>query len=148
MKKYAGDFFRQRLVSFGFGPLVLAVVYLCLQKSGVMQSITVDEASLGIFSTAVLAFVIGGAKVIYDIERLPIMLAVLLHGSILYVSYITVYLINGWLKWGATPVLVFTVVFVVGYLLIMALILTTIKRRTARLNKMLQQKHQQENSLE
>ena len=76
------------------------------------------------------------------------MLAVLLHGSILYVSYITVYLINGWLKWGATPVLVFTVVFVVGYLLIMALILTTIKKRTARLNKMLQQKHQQENSLE
>lgn len=78
---------------------------------------------------------------IYQIERLPIMLAILMHGSILCVSYITVYLTNGWLKWGATPVLVFTGFFVVGYFLILAIITMT-KKRTARLNEILKQKYQ------
>lgn len=147
MKKYAADFLHRGLLSLGFGPVVLAIVYLCLQKSGIIQMITVNEVCLGIFSSAALAFVVGGANVIYQIERLPIMLAVLLHGSILYVSYITVYLTNGWLKWGSTPVLVFTGFFVSGYFLIMTVIITMTKRRTARINEILKQKQQGEEAL-
>ena len=147
MKKYAADFLHRGLLSLGFGPVVLAIVYLCLQKSGIIQMITVNEVCLGIFSSAALAFVVGGANVIYQIEQLPIMLAVLLHGSILYVSYITVYLTNGWLKWGSTPVLVFTGFFVSGYFLIMTVIITMTKRRTARINEILKQKQQGEEAL-
>ena len=147
MKKYAADFLHRGLLSLGFGPVVLAIVYLCLQKSGIIQMITVNEVCLGIFSSAALAFVVGGANVIYQIERLPIMLAVLLHGSILYVSYITVYLTNGWLKWGSTPVLVFTGFFVSGYFLIMTVIIAMTKRRTARINEILKQKQQGEEAL-
>lgn len=147
MKKYVAEILHRGLMSSGFGPVILAIVYLCLQRGGVIQSITVNEVCLGIFSSAALAFVVGGANVIYQIERLPIMLAILLHGSILYVSYITVYLTNGWLKWGATPVLVFTGIFVVGYFLILAIIITVTKKRTARLNEILKQKNQGEEAL-
>lgn len=144
MKKFAADYVQRGLMAAGFGPVTVAVVYLCLQQAGVMRTITINEACLGIFSSALLAFVVGGANVIYQVERLPILLAMVLHGSILYVSYITVYLLNGWLKWGSTPVLVFSICFLAGYLLIMAAILTLTKRRTARLNHLLRQKQQEQ----
>jgi uncharacterized membrane protein len=50
------------------------------------------------------------------------------------------YLINGWLEWGAMPILVFTGIFVVGYLAIWAIIYAIIKSRTARLNDILKEK--------
>ena len=34
-------------------------------------------------------------------------IAILIHGSALYISYWGTYLLNGWLEWGSTPILVF-----------------------------------------
>ena len=70
------------------------------------------------------------------------MAAILIHGSVLYVSYLMTYLVNGWLEWGRVPVLVFTGIFVVGYLVIWAVIYFVIKRKTKNLNKMLKEKQQ------
>ena len=140
MKKIILDFMHHGLHSFGFGPMVLAVVYLFLQKNNILQSLTINEVCLGIFSSAALAFIVGGANIIYQIERLALLPAILIHGGILYISYIIVYLLNGWLKGGFTPVLVFTGIFIVGYLVIMAIIITTTKKSTARLNDILKQK--------
>ena len=64
----------------------------------------------------VLAFIAGGMNVLYQIERLPLMLAILIHGGVLYASYLAMYLVNGWLQWGETPILAFTMIFVFGYL--------------------------------
>lgn len=144
MKKNVLDFIHRGLLSFGFGPVVLSIVYLSLQKGNVIQSVTINEVCLGIFTSAALAFIVGGANIIYQIERLPIMLAILIHGAILYISYIAVYLMNGWLKWGVIPVLVFTGIFVVGYFVVLAIIITMTKKRTARINEILKQKHQNE----
>ena len=89
-----------------------------------------------------LAFIAGGMNVIYQIERLPLMVAILIHGGVLYVSYLATYLINDWLEWGVTPILVFTGIFVFGYLVIWAIIYSIIKRNTEKLNMMLKQKQQ------
>ena len=137
MKRIILDFFRRGLAACGFGPPVLAVIYLMLQRHGVLQSLTVNEVCLGIFSLSALAFVAGGMNAIYQIERLPLMPAVLIHGSVLYISYLGTYLLNDWLEWGTAPILVFSGIFVVGYLAIWAIIYSVIRRRTARLNEML-----------
>ena len=88
--------------------MVLAVLYLILQKQGAVQTLTVREVCLGIFSLSALAFVAGGMNAIYQIERLPLMAAVLIHGSVLYAGYLAAYLINGWLEQGIFPILIFT----------------------------------------
>ena len=142
MKKIALDFLRRGLVACGFGPLVLAVFYLLLQQECDVQTLTVDQVCLGIFSLWLLAFIAGGMNMIYQIERLPLMVAILIHGGVLYVSYLATYLVNGWLEWGTTPILVFSAIFVVGYLTIWAIICSIIKKRTARLNEILKQKQQ------
>lgn len=139
MKKTILEFLRRGLVACGFGPLVLAVLYLILQRQGVVQILTVDEVCLGIFSLLILAFIAGGMNVVYRIERLPLMVAIGIHGSVLYLSYLGTYLLNGWLDRGATPILVFTAIFILGYLVIWAVIFSIMKKRTAKLNTILAQ---------
>lgn len=142
MKKLFTDFFRRGIVSCGFGPLVLAVVYLILQRQADLQTLTVNEVCIGIFSLSALAFIAGGMNFLYRIERLPLMVAILIHGSVLYICYLATYLINDWLERGVTPILAFSCIFALGYLTIWMIIYSVTKRRTARLNKMLKKKQQ------
>ena len=72
------------------------------------------------------------------------MLAILIHGSVLYVSYLATYLLNGWLDWGGAPILVFSAIFVLGYLGIWAVIYLVTKKKTAQVNEILQKRNQME----
>ena len=63
--------------------------------------------------------------------------AILIHGMVLYVGYLVTYLVNDWLAWGMTPVLVFTAIFVLGYLAVWAVIYTVTKQNTEQVNAML-----------
>ena len=140
MKKFILDFLRRGLVACGLGPIVLAVLYLILQQSAAIETLTVNQVCIGIFSLTALAFIAGGMNAVYQIERLPLMVAVLIHGVILYVSYLGTYLLNDWLEWGMTPILVFTGIFVVGYFTIWVVIYSIIKRNTEKLNESLKKR--------
>lgn len=140
MKKVALGFLRRGVMSCGVGPIILAVLYLILHHNGVVENVSVKELCVGIFSLSALAFIAGGMNALYQLERLPLMAAILIHGSVLYVSYLVTYLVNGWLEWGRLPVLVFTGIFVVGYLVIWVVIYFVIKRKTKNLNEMLKEK--------
>jgi len=142
MKKLAAEFFRRGLVACGFGPIVLAILYLILQHHAAVETLTVHQVCVGIFSLTALAFVAGGMNAIYQMEQLPLMVAILIHGGVLYISYLGTYLLNGWLEWGITPILAFTGIFVLGYLAIWAIIYFIIKKRTDQINEILQQKQQ------
>ena len=144
MKKTVKEFLRRGIAACSLGPIVLAILYLILQHNGVMESLTVNEVSTGIFSLSALAFIAGGMNVVYQIERLPLMAAISIHGGILYISYLITYLINDWLDLGTAPVLVFTGIFVIGYLLIWAVIYSIIRKNTARLNVVLKERQQTE----
>ena len=140
MKKILSGFFLRGMIACGFGPIVLAILYIILQKQGVLQVITVDQMCRGIFSLAFLAFMAGGMNIIYQMERLPLMVAILIHGCVLYLTYLGTYLINDWLESGVTPILVFTVIFVLGYLIIWLVIYSINTRNTKRLNQILIEK--------
>ena len=144
MKKYMAEFLRRGLVACGFGPLVLAVLYLILQHQGLLRNLSVNEVCLGIFSLSGLAFIAGGMNCIYQIEKLPLMGAISIHGCTLYISYLATYLLNGWLEWGTAPILVFTGIFGLVYLIIWAIIYGIIRRKTAKVNEMLKQKQWEE----
>lgn len=140
MKRYILDFLRRGLAAMGFGPMVLAVLYLLLP----VQTLTAQAVSLGIFSLSALAFLAGGLNVLYQIERLPLMAAIGIHGGVLYAGYLATYLLNGWLDWGRLPVLVFTAIFAVGYLAIWAVIYAIMRRSTARVNALLKRRQRSE----
>lgn len=144
MKKYALEFLRRGVAACSFGPIVLAILYLVLQANGILQTLTVNQVCVGIFSLSALAFIAGGMNVVYQIERLPLMVAILIHGVVLYISYLGTYLLNDWLEWGVTPILAFSGIFIVGYLAIWAVIYSIIKRNTERINEILKKKQRNE----
>ena len=137
MKKIVSEFFKRGFIACGFGPLVLAMVYLIVKGQTGVETLTVNEVCTGIFSLAALAFIAGGLNVLYLIEKLPLMAAILIHGVVLYVIYFATYIINGWLLLSKTPILVFTLIFVVGYIIIWAIIYGVTKNKTRKLNEMI-----------
>ena len=140
MKKILYGFLRRGINSCGIGPMVLAILYLIMHGNGFVETLSVEQVCTGIFSLAALAFIAGGMNVVYQAERLPLMAAILIHGVVLYITYLLTYLLNDWLEWGMIPVMVFTAIFVVGYLVIWAVIYSIIKRNTKKINETLNRK--------
>ena len=140
MKKYIFEFLRRGIVALGIGPIVLAILYLILRRHAGLESLSVEAVVIGIFSISALAFIVGGMNSIYQIERLPLMAAILIHGTVLYVSYLCTYLLNDWLDFGMVPILVFSGIFVFGYFAIWAVIYGIVQKNTASLNEKLKQK--------
>ena len=142
MKKFVLDFVRRGLIATGLGPIVLAIVYLILKQSAAIDTLTVNQVCIGIFSLSALAFIAGGMNAIYQVERMPLMTAILIHGGVLYIGYLGTYLLNDWLGFVIMPIMVFTAIFVFGYIVIWAIIYSIIRRNTAKLNELLKKKQQ------
>ena len=137
MKKIISMFIQRAFVGATFGPLVLATIYGILGAVGVIETLTVGEVVLGIVSVTVMAFIAAGITVVYQIEKLPLISALLIHGLALYVDYAIMYLLNGWLGDGIVLFLVFTAIFIVGYALVWVIIYACIKSKTDKMNKKL-----------
>ncbi|MBQ3528158.1 MAG: DUF3021 domain-containing protein [Clostridia bacterium] len=144
MKRFVLDFLHRGAVACGIGPVVLAIIYLILQGTSGVEELSVNGVCIGIFSITALAFVAGGMNAVYQIERLPLMAAILIHGAVLYFSYLCTYLLNDWLDKGALPLIVFTAVFAVGFIVIWLIIYFIIRKSTAKLNKMLSENHKRQ----
>ena len=137
MRKFAAEFVKRGLVAAWGGPVVIAIIYASLGANGVMETMTVHEVCLGILSSTVLAFVAGGITAIYQVEKLPLLMAALIQAGVLYLDYLLVYLMNGWLERQLSVILGFTVIFAAGYALIWLVIYRVIKRQTQKMNEKL-----------
>ncbi len=137
MKKFLKEFLLRGLICASGGPLVLAIIYGILGATGTVESFSPREVCMGILTITLLAFIAAGMTAIYQMEQLPLPIMILLHGGALYIAYIMVYLLNGWLRQQLIPILVFTGIFVAGYTAIWLIIYTATKIKTNVLNKKL-----------
>ncbi len=137
MKNYIKKFVQRGLVAASCGPIVMAIIYAILGACGVIDTLTPNEVLLGTVTVTFMAFIAAGIGVVYEIERLPTFPAALIHGVVLYMDYILIYLVNGWLKSQWIAVLIFTGCFVVGYALVWVIILLITRRSTRQINDVL-----------
>ena len=133
MKKFTLEFLRNGLFACGGGPIVWSIVYLILSATGTATTVSAQKVAIEVLTITVLAFIAGGIGAVYRVERLPLAIAILLHGSVLYASYLAIYLINGWLARGIAPLLVFTAIFFGGYAIVWLVIYLVNKRSTDRM---------------
>ena len=139
MKQFWKEFLIRGLVACGFGPVILAIIYGILGATGTVQTLTPAEVCKGILSITLMAFIAGGVTAVYQFEQIPLFLAILGHGVALYLDYLMIYLVNGWIAQGITPLVVFTLIFVVGYALTWLMIYILTSKGTTRINRMLSQ---------
>lgn len=137
MKKFLKEFLLRGLICAAGGPIVLAIIYGILGATGAAESLSPSEVCIGILSITLLAFTAAGMTAIYQMEHLPLATMILLHGGVLYITYILAYLINGWLQNSLIPILVFTGIFAVGYAIVWLIIYFIEKAKAEKLNKLL-----------
>ena len=137
MKEFVKNFCKRGLVAFGFGPVIMAIVYIFLEIAGVEGTFGFIELSKQILIVSAMAFVAAGISAIYNVERLALPLAIFIHAAVLYADYILVYLINGWIKNSLMPLIIFTVIFIVGFALVWIIIYAVDKNAARKLNERL-----------
>ena len=133
MKRYAWEFVKRGLMAASGGPLILAIIYGVLDATKTVIALTPGEACLGIVSITAMAFIAAGITMIYQVERLPLMLAILIHGGVLYLDYLMVYLLNSWLPGNAVSI--FTVIFFSGFAAVWLVVYLCIRVNTKKLNE-------------
>lgn len=136
MKSFWKDFLFRGLIACAGGPIVLAIIYGIIGATGEVTSLTPQEVCLGILTITLLAFTVAGMTAIYQVEKLPLASAILIHGGVLYATYLLIYLINGWLQKDLIPFLVFTGIFLLVYLLIWVIIYSVEKAKIRKINEM------------
>lgn len=137
MNKFWKAFLFRGLICASGGPIVLAIVYGILNATGTVTALPLSEVCTEILTITLLAFTVAGMTAIYQMEQLPLPIMILLHGGALYIAYILTYLINGWLQNSLVPILVFTGIFILGYVLIWFIIYCVEKAKAQKLNKLL-----------
>ncbi len=137
MKKFLKEFLLRGLICAAGGPLVLAIVYGILGATGTVTQLSPGTVCVGILTITLLAFIVAGMTAIYQMEQLPLPIMILIHGGALYIAYILIYLLNGWLQNSLIPILVFTGIFIAGYALIWLIVHCIEKRKAEKLNKLL-----------
>ena len=134
MKAFWKEFILRGLISAACGPVVLAIIYGILGAGGTVSALTPGQVCMGILTVTLLAFLVAGMTAIYQLEQLPLFSAIAIHGAGLYLTYILIYLLNGWLQRQLVPILIFTGVFIAGYAAIWLIIYLVTKRKTSRIN--------------
>ena len=133
MKKYVLEFVKRGLMAASGGPLILAIIYGVLEATKTVTVLTSGEACMGIVSITVMAFIAAGITMIYQVESLPLPMAILIHGGVLYLDYLMIYLLNSWLPGNAVGI--FTIIFFAGFALVWLVIYLCIRKKTKRLNE-------------
>ena len=133
MKKYMLEFVKRGLMAAAGGPVILAMIYGVLDATNTVAALAPGEVCLGIVSITVMAFIAAGITMIYQVESLPLSMAILIHGGVLYLDYLMIYLLNSWLPGNAIGI--FTIIFFTSFAAVWLVIYLCIRAKTKKLNE-------------
>lgn len=139
MNRYVKQFLHRGLVFGGFGPLVVAIVYLILSYTVKDLALTGVEIFTAILSTYLLAFLHAGVSVFPQIEHWPIAKSLFFHFFSLYLAYTICYLINTWIPFEWIALLVFTAIFAAVYFIVWITVVISVNVTRKKLNQRLRE---------
>lgn len=135
MNKYVKSFLQRGLAFGGFGPVIAGIIYLILSFSIDNFTLTGVDVFVAILSTYVLAFVHAGASIFNQIESWGIAKSLLCHLGLLYVSYLLCYIVNSWIPFEWAVIGIFSLIFIIAYLMIWLIVYISIKATSKRFNE-------------
>lgn len=137
MNRYVKQFIHRGLILGGFGPIVMAMIYLILSYTVEDLRLTGAEIFTAILSTYLLAFVHAGVSVLNQIEHWPIAKSLFFHFFSLYLAYALCYLVNTWIPFEWIALLIFTAIFIAGYFAVWITVLISVNATRKKLNQRL-----------
>ena len=137
MKKTLKEFLVRGMMFGGFGPIVAGLVLFIIDLAGERVALDGAQTMVMVVSTYLLSFVQAGASVFSSIDGWPVAKRMGIHFALLYVAYVSCYLVNSWIPFRIEVVAIFTAIFVVIYLLIWLTTYFIVLKTCKKLNKSL-----------
>ena len=137
MNYYVKEFIKRVLIFSGFGPIIVGIVYLCIEGSGVDLKLNASIVFLAIITTYIIAFVQAGSSVFNQIESWSKAKSLFFQMTSIYVVYMGGYLINNWIPFKIEVIIIFTCVYIATYLTIWLTVYFITKNTSKKLNSKL-----------
>ncbi len=125
------EFCKRGLMFGGLGPIVLGIVCLFIDE------FNGNDVFLSIVSTYTIAFIHAGTSVFKDIDNWSIVKASGVQLLTIYVTYTVLYLVNSWIPFKWSVLVIYTGLFVVAYIIIWLIVYSVVKTSTDNMNKRL-----------
>lgn len=135
MNIYLKEFLKRGFMFSGLGPVVMAIIYFII--SSVEENFILDGKQLliAVISTYFLAFVQAGVTVFNQIDHWSVPKSLACHLSSLYVTYLVCYLVNSWIPFNISMVIVFSIIFILTFFVIWITVYLCVRYLSRRLNK-------------
>ena len=137
MKKFILDFIKRGLIAAGFGPLILTIFYYGYYFAIGYNPTSVLEINKNILSSLLLAFIAGGISAVFKIEKLSLGIATLIDAVVIYLDYLFFYLFNNWIEMSFMSLIIFTLCYIIGYIIIWFCIYHQVKTQIQKVNQKL-----------
>lgn len=137
MNRYLKDFLHRGLIFGGFGPIVVAIVFMCISLADRGFSLTASQILLTTVSSYLLAFVQAGVTVFNQIEHWSTVKSLLCHFVTLYATYSVCYVVNSWIPFEPMVLVIFSAVFVLLFFVIWGIVYLSVKATSKRFNSQL-----------
>ena len=72
MKQFIKVFLHRGALFCGLGPVIMAIVYIFLSASGVVETVAVSTLIREIFTSTLMAFIAAGISAVYTVDRLAL----------------------------------------------------------------------------
>ena len=132
------EFCHRGLMFGGFGPVIMGIIYAIAERSAAGFSLGGTEVLIAIVSIYLLAFIQAGTSVFHQVETWSVPKAAFCQLGVLYLTYVTCYLLNSWIPFRMSVVLLFTGIFAAGYFAIWLVVYLSVKAVSRKLNKKMQ----------
>ena len=129
MNKYFKIFIHRGAIFGGFGPIIMAIIYLILHFTIDGFSADGSEIFSAIISTYMIAFIHAGSSIFTQIGHWPIAKSIFVHFTLLYFTYTLCYLINSWIPFDLTVFLIYTGAFIAAYAIVWVIVVLCVTRR-------------------
>ena len=137
MNRYLKDFLHRGLIFGGFGPIVVAIVFMCISLADRGFSLTASQILLATVSSYLLAFVQAGVTVFNQIEHWSTVKSLLCHFVTLYAAYSVCYVVNSWIPFEPMVLVIFSVIFAVLFFVIWTIVYLSVRATSKRFNSQL-----------
>lgn len=137
MNRYLKDFLHRGLIFGGFGPIVVAIVFMCISLADRGFSLTASQILLATVSSYLLAFIQAGVTVFNQIEHWSTVKSLLCHFVTLYATYSVCYVVNSWIPFEPMVLVIFSVIFAVLFFVIWTIVYLSVRATSKRFNSQL-----------
>lgn len=137
MNQYVKSFLHRGLVFGGFGPIVVAIVFMCISFGVDDFRLAASQVLLATVSSYLLAFVQAGVTVFNQIEHWSTVKSLLCHFVTLYAAYSVCYVVNSWIPFEPMVLVIFSAVFALLFFAIWAIVYFSVRSTSKKFNSQL-----------